>query len=52
MSGDVVTVTDSEALLVAEGLEVTMHGRGYVPYPATPGPAPRPEDGREERGAA
>lgn len=44
---ETVTVTDYDECQVSEGLEVKTQGRGYVPFPATPGPRPRPDDTRE-----
>jgi hypothetical protein len=38
-----VVISDADQLAVGEGLELTLQGRGFVPYPATPPPAPRPE---------
>jgi hypothetical protein len=40
VSGTVIT--DSDAVSVTEGGEVLCQGAGHVPYPATPGPPPRP----------
>jgi hypothetical protein len=37
-----VTVTDYDECQVSEGLELGLAGRGFVPYPATPPPRPRP----------
>ena len=45
---ETVTVTDYDECQVAEGLELHVQGRGFKPYPATPGPAPRPAEGRED----
>jgi hypothetical protein len=42
-------VTDYDECRVSEGLELGMQGRGFTPYPAVPGPPPRPESaGRPE----
>lgn len=35
-----VVITDTEECVVAEGRELHLQGRGFVPYPATPGPLP------------
>lgn len=45
---DTWTVTDYDECQLAEGLEVHAQGRRFVPYPATPGPLPRPaaEEGK------
>jgi hypothetical protein len=43
-----VTVTDYDECRVTEGLELGLQGRGFVPYPATPGPRPRPVEPLEE----
>jgi hypothetical protein len=37
-----VVITDTDEVQLGEGPEVTLQGRGYVPYPAAPPPAPRP----------
>lgn len=37
-----MTVTDCDECTVGEGLELTLQGCGFTPYPATPAPAPRP----------
>lgn len=37
-----VTVTDTDECRAAEGLELTLQGSGFIPYPATPPPRPRP----------
>lgn len=37
-----VTVTDYDVCQVSEGPELHLQGRGFVPYPATPPPSPRP----------
>jgi hypothetical protein len=37
-----VIITDADELQLAEGPETTLRGTGLVPYPAVPGPAPRP----------
>lgn len=39
-----VTVTDYDECRVTEGLELGLRGSGFVPYPATPPPRPRPEN--------
>lgn len=39
-----VVITDTDEYHVSEGPELTLQGSGFVPYPATPPPAPRPED--------
>lgn len=39
---DPVVITDKDVCEVSEGREMSLRGRGYVPFPATPGPAPRP----------
>jgi hypothetical protein len=44
-----VTITDGDAVRIGEGLEVTRRGRGFTPYPETPGPRPRPA-GNDTRG--
>jgi hypothetical protein len=45
---ETVTVTDYDECRVSEGLELSLRGRGFVPYPAVPGPrgqrAPREDD--------
>lgn len=38
-----VVITDRDVCEVSEGRETSLQGRGFVPYPATPPPAPRPE---------
>jgi hypothetical protein len=38
-----VPVTDYDECRVSEGLELQLQGRGFIPYPATPPPRPRPE---------
>jgi len=44
-----VTVTDYDVCQVSEGPELSLRGRGFTPYPATPPPRPRPEPaGRQE----
>jgi hypothetical protein len=43
-----VTVTDYDECQVTEGLELGLQGRGLVPYPAVPGPPPRPVPSEEE----
>jgi hypothetical protein len=40
-------VTDCDECLVGESLEIRVQGTGFVPYPATPGPRPRPPDAGE-----
>lgn len=37
---ELVVITDSDECVVSEGRELHLRGRGYVPYPATPGPLP------------
>jgi hypothetical protein len=39
-----VVVTDYDECRVSEGLELSLRGHGFVPYPATPPPPPRPEE--------
>lgn len=41
---ETVTVTDYDEYRVSEGLELGLRGTRFVPYPATPGPRPRPEN--------
>jgi hypothetical protein len=38
-----VIITDRDVCVVSEGRELHLKGRGFVPYPATPGPLPRRE---------
>lgn len=38
-----VTVTDYDECRVTEGVELGLHGTGFVPHPAVPPPRPRPE---------
>jgi hypothetical protein len=45
-----VVVTDTDECRIAEGPELTLAGRGFVPYPATPPPRPRPEAAGAEPG--
>jgi hypothetical protein len=45
---DTVTVTDYDECRVTEGTELSLLGRGFVPYPAVPGPPPRPVPSEEE----
>jgi hypothetical protein len=41
-----VVITDADSCTVSEGPETALGGTGFVPYPATPPPAPRlPEGG-------
>ena len=42
-----MTVTDYDECRVEEGPELALRGRRFVPYPATPGPRPRPESPEE-----
>jgi hypothetical protein len=42
-----VVVTDYDECRVSEGLELSLRGRGFVPYPETPPPRPRPEHPEE-----
>lgn len=44
-----VVVTDYDECRVTEGLELGLRGRGLVPYPAVPGPRPRPGEAEEGR---
>ena len=39
-----VVITDTDECLVSEGRELSLRGRGFVPYPATPPPAVPPEE--------
>jgi hypothetical protein len=39
-----VTVTDYDECRVTEGVELSLRGCGFVPYPAVPGPPPRPDE--------
>lgn len=39
---ETVTVTDYDECQVAEGPELQLQGRRFTPFPATPGPRPRP----------
>jgi hypothetical protein len=41
-----VVIADCDECTVSEGLELALQGRGFIPYPATPPPAPRPESDR------
>lgn len=43
-----VTVTDYDECRVTEGLELGLRGTGFAPYPAVPGPRPRPVPDEEE----
>lgn len=45
---DVQIVTDYDECQLAEGLELHLQGRRFTPYPATPGPPPRPVKDRED----
>jgi hypothetical protein len=42
-----VIVTDYDECRIGEGPELLLGGHGFVPYPATPGPPPRPAAERE-----
>lgn len=39
-----VTVTDTDECRVSEGLELTLQGRGFIAYPATPPPGAGPPE--------
>lgn len=45
---EAVIITDADECVLAEGLELSLLGRGFGPYPATPPPRPRPTDGGSE----
>jgi hypothetical protein len=40
-----VVIADADECVLAEGLELSLQGRGLSPWPATPPPAPRPPPG-------
>lgn len=42
-----VVVTDYDECRVSEGSELQLQGRGFAPYPATPGPRPWPGETEE-----
>jgi hypothetical protein len=44
-----VTVTDYDECRVSEGLELHLRGTRFVPYPAIPGPPPRPTGKEADR---
>jgi hypothetical protein len=44
---DLHTVTDYDECRIGEGLELHVQGTGFVPFPATPGPPPRPGTAKE-----
>jgi hypothetical protein len=43
---EMVVIADCDECTVGEGLELTLQGRGLIPYPATPPPTSRPETDR------
>lgn len=43
-----VVVTDYDECQVAEGPELQLQGRGFVPYPSSPGPRSRRAKSPEE----
>jgi hypothetical protein len=45
-----VTVTDYDECRVTEGTELGLRGTRFTPYPAVPGPRPRPAKTEEGSG--
>jgi hypothetical protein len=45
---EAVVITDADECTLAEGLELSLLGQGFTPWPATPPPRPRPTEGGSE----